>query len=75
MSKVRIENTDKFETIIGSEVRDFFILKPNDPDSFDEPYCTCGEELFILCNSPTKGGELEIRVYVDEKGNLCVYTD
>ena len=68
-SRVKIESPDEFKRIIGARVCDFEILTGEDA------YCNEESELRLSCLPKNDGHELEVRIYIDSDGNLCVYTD
>lgn len=67
---IKIETLHEFKSLLGSTVMEVQVLGN---ESGDEPYCS-DEEIFLECNTE-KNGILEVRIYVDSDGNLCVYTD
>jgi hypothetical protein len=75
--KIIVKNFEEIkEQIIGEKLIEFEILKYDknkkegrDVD-YEEPHC-CKDKEILMNFSNGK----EMRIYVDEKGNLCVYTD
>jgi len=67
---VKIESPDEFQFLLGSKVMEVDILSSH---SEEEPYCA-KEEVKLDCWAPKKG-HLEVRIYINEDGDLCIYTD
>ena len=69
---IKIESPNEFKHLIGAQVMEVSILDGSDP--CDEPFCA-DEEILLDCYSEGKKGHLEVRIYIDKDGNLCIYTD
>ena len=69
--KIIIENEEEVpKQILGSELINFEILTGEmGGDKVDDPWCADKEILMNFNNGK------EVRIYIDEKGNLCVYSD
>jgi len=69
---IKIESPEEFALIVGAKVMEVEILPSSDP-FVDEGHCA-DEEILLHCWTK-KRGCLEVRIYIDEDGNLCIYTD
>jgi len=71
---IKIESPKEFALLLGATVMEVEVLPSSDPDPCtDEVYCA-EEEILLHCWTE-KRGCLEVRIYIDPDGNLCVYTD
>ena len=67
------KDEEDIKKTLGKELWEFDILTmekhQKDPIKNDEPYCAKEEIRMDFSNG------LEMRIYIDEDGNLCIYTD
>jgi hypothetical protein len=66
--EIIIESPEEVTNMQGLVMWEFHVLEGNS-DDLEDPYCAKKEVLMYFENGK------EMRIYIDEEGNLCVYTD